>query len=683
MLLAESLNDCSSERQIIRWHSSCHIFRLISYKSYDFTRMGILNKKGSKLQFKLTLQFALFFVAVAAIIFFYFSKKFEEETLEHFRFKARVIQSFLEQNPETFWNKECVVKDKLKELMKLNDAYYLVIEDKEGAVIDAINVNYAESNFYVTTKTSEGISPDKSVYRVKAPITAREMLIGRVFIGFKSKLIATELERKTLLTALFSICILLSGIVFTYFLSAVSFRPITKLISQLDQTSSGDIYSELKNSKKNEIDILTEKVGAVVAELDQSSMQVEKMKKKLSNVFHERIIEIDNEIIQRKTAEKYLKKSEQQFKLLFENAPIGMVLTSINGIIINVNNTFCNTLGFRFEEIVGKPIKNIFTDNNSFQYKPLINIIRENATVDSEAILVRKDGSNIFAIVKSVGISDDKGNPTHSLIQILDITDIRKAQTELTIALEKAKESDRLKSAFLAQMSHEIRTPLNVILPSIPIIGAELGNKDDEMREILRSVENAGKRLHRTIDMILSMSAVQSGNYKPDYTTFNIVEELKVLTSEFKSLAEEKRLKLLFQNTSSNSEVIADKYTVIQIFQNLLGNAVKYTNKGYIKVSVEDSGEGKIVVHVEDSGIGISSKYLNHLFTPFSQEDVGQKRKYEGNGLGLALVKEYVDLNKGTITVQSQKNRGSIFSVILEKNHTPVLVGGQDPAINI
>jgi signal transduction histidine kinase len=103
------------------------------------------------------------------------------------------------------------------------------------------------------------------------------------------------------------------------------------------------------------------------------------------------------------------------------------------------------------------------------------------------------------------------------------------------------------------------------------------------------------------------------------------------------------------------------------VFQNLIGNAVKYTQRGHVKVTIDDYEENKLVVKIEDTGIGMAEKYLKNLFTPFSQEDAGQTRKYEGNGLGLALVKEYVTLNKGQISVQSEKGKGSVFSVVFEK----------------
>jgi signal transduction histidine kinase len=294
------------------------------------------------------------------------------------------------------------------------------------------------------------------------------------------------------------------------------------------------------------------------------------------------------------------------------------------------------------------------------------------SNLDIECTLLKKDGSTIEAVVKSHTLNDQNDKPSKYIMQVLDISDIKDVQNELLLALEKAKESDRLKSAFLAQMSHEIRTPLNVILTSVPILADDIGDADEDTKSILASVDSAGKRLHRTIDMILSMSAIQSGNYNPDFESFNIIEEVKSLTEEFRAITDEKGLKLVFSNGATATEVVADKYTVTQIFQNLIGNAIKYTPEGEVKVLVEDAEKKGVVVKVCDTGIGLSKAYIERMFLPFSQEVVGQKREYEGNGLGLALVKEYVELNKATISVESKKEKGSIFSVTFENAYSMV-----------
>jgi len=140
------------------------------------------------------------------------------------------------------------------------------------------------------------------------------------------------------------------------------------------------------------------------------------------------------------------------------------------------------------------------------------------------------------------------------------------------------------------------------------------------------------------------------------------------MLNEFKSLSEDKRLELKFRNDCKEALIVADRYTVNQVFQNLMNNAIKYTLKGFVEVSVKGLKNNKIRVDITDSGIGMSEEYLHNIFTPFSQEDVGHKRQYEGNGLGLALVKKYIELNHAEISIESKKNNGSVFSVVFDKD---------------
>jgi PAS domain S-box-containing protein len=499
---------------------------------------------------------------------------------------------------------------------------------------------------------------------VVQPIFAQRK-IGQIYVGFNSTEVATELKTKSLLTALFSLSILLVGIIFTYFLSSLSFKPIIKLISALDRKSRDESNTILNDFNNDEVGILAEKINGILIELDQSSFEVENLNRKLEEAFQEKIFELDIEINQRKKTESFLKSSEEQFKLLFENAPIGMVIISRKGIIVNVNNAFCKNVGYDLDEIVGLSVKCLFEDCNS-SFSDADQFLTELNNLDSESVIVRKDKNRIDAVVKSITLMDENNKPSNYMMQILDITGIKQAQKDLITALDKSKESDRLKSAFLAQMSHEIRTPLNVILTAVPILAEDIGDKDEDVKSTLFSVGSAGKRLHRTIDMILSLSAIQSGNYKPNFESFDLVEELKNLTEEFRLITEEKGLKLIFNSDASATEIVADKYTTNQIFQNLINNAIKYTPKGKVTVLIEEGEKEGIIVKVCDTGIGLSEEYIEKLFIPFSQEDVGQKREYEGNGLGLALVKEYVELNRAFISVNSKKNRGSVFSVTFE-----------------
>lgn len=626
-----------------------------------------MRSRSQKLQLKLTIQFALFFIVISSLTFFHFTGKFEDQVMEKYKYKASVFVNFLQQNIHIFNDKKFGDKETAKKLLEINDAVYLVLENSNGEVFDAINMQSAEDNFYVLTKNfKEGISTDENTFRIVNPIYVDGKQLGQIYVGFKSYDDAKILFKNKLLTAFFCLSILLAGIVFTYLLSSMSFKPLTKIINKIELISPS---KDQKNSRKDELGILEDRVNILLSELDKSSSEVELLNKKLHDVFKDKISELNFEINQRKKAEISLQKSEEQFRLVFQNAPIGIVIISPNGRIISVNKSFCDTLGYLREEIIGIPVKNLFEKNDlegfseqqfDFDGKPI-------ADINTQKLLFKKEGAEINVIVKSVSVLDDFGKVKHYVMQMLDISGIKKVQSELYEALNKAEESDRLKSAFLAQMSHEIRTPLNVILTSIPLIADEVSSDDEDLKIILDSVKSAGRRLQRTIDMILSMSSVQSGNYKATFEKFDIILDLQNMIREFKSLSDDKGLQLKLSVNNESAFITADRYTVNQVFQNLINNAIKYTLKGYVEVYVKNLENGKVKIEIRDSGIGMSEEYLEKMFTPFSQEDAGYKREFEGNGLGLALVKKYIELNRAEISVESEKNIGSVFSVVFDK----------------
>lgn len=630
-----------------------------------------MRSRSQKLQLKLTLEFSLFFIIIAGLIYYFTTTKFEDQVIDKYRYKASVFVNYLDQNPQVFLDKKITDKESFAKLLELNDAIYLVVENKSGVVLDAINLEAAEKNYYVLAKKNyEGISKDESIFSIVLPIEVNKDLIGRVYVGFNSNDDAQNLFKNKLLTALFSLLILLAGIVFTYFLSSISFRPLTKIIRKLDTIAIAKSEKGGNNKNKDQLGVLSDRIDIVLSELEKSSSEVESLNKKLHNVFKDKITELNFEINQRKKAEISLQKSEEQFRLVFQNAPIGIVIISPEGKILSVNKSFCDTIGFEREEIIGIPIKYLFEKNDleGFSDETFNNKGIPIADINTEKILLKKEGKEISVIVKSVSVLDEQGKVKHYVMQMIDISQIKQVQHELVEALNKAEESDKLKSAFLAQMSHEIRTPLNVILTSIPLLADEVSSDDEDIKIIFDSVKSAGKRLQRTIDMILNMSSVQSGNYKPTFERFDIVSDIQKMVNEFKSLVDDKGLTLKFTHFEAESFITADRYTVNQVFQNLINNAIKYTLKGYVEVYVKNLNDKKIKVEIRDSGIGMSQDYLEKMFTPFSQEDVGHKREFEGNGLGLALVKKYLELNRAEITVESEKNIGSVFSVIFDNN---------------
>lgn len=244
---------------------------------------------------------------------------------------------------------------------------------------------------------------------------------------------------------------------------------------------------------------------------------------------------------------------------------------------------------------------------------------------------------------------------------------LEKHTEEIIAAKEEAENANKLKTEFLAQMSHEIRTPINTILSFSSLVKSEFQKEaNEELDEYFISMSNAGKRIIRTIDLILNMSELQTESFKPIKRSINLCSDiLGNLLNEYKILAHEKGLKLDLTNNAKYCTVNADEYTMNQIFANLIDNAIKYTVKGEVNIRIYNE-DNFLIICVADTGIGISPEYLERLFTPFLQEDNGYSRKFEGNGLGLSLVKKYCELNDAEIKIESQKGSGTEVFVIFD-----------------
>lgn len=296
------------------------------------------------------------------------------------------------------------------------------------------------------------------------------------------------------------------------------------------------------------------------------------------------------------------------------------------------------------------------------QKKELLDEITERTRIENELLEIK---GNLETLVDERTIDLNKANERLKN----EIVKIKAVEDELRIAKEKAEESCRLKTEFLEQMSHEIRSPINTMLNFISLIKEEFHSPlGEDMKFSFNAIDSSSRRIIRTIDMILSMSEIKTGSFECNYKKINIEKEvLNNLANEFSSLAALKHLKLSIISNTEIPLIIGDLHSVNQIFVNLVDNAIKYTNHGEINIQLYKADNGSLCVDVSDSGIGMSKEFLEKLFTPFSQEEQGYRRRFEGNGLGLALVKKYCEFNNAVIIVKSKKNVGSTFSVMFKE----------------
>lgn len=358
-------------------------------------------------------------------------------------------------------------------------------------------------------------------------------------------------------------------------------------------------------------------------------------------------------------------------KEILIKAPLGIIIFDKTGNPVYHNRTY--------EEMWGVG-QNLISNYNLFEddrlrsmgvLNQILQIFEEKKTLFFEgyydSLLEQGKGYSIWVESTVLPILNNKNEVEFIVIIHKDNSDIKLAEEEIKIAKTKAEEANRLKDAFLQNLSHEIRTPINAIIGFGEIIADFVKDKLDKSDyELLSSFLAGIKRLHRTLTQILEISQIDTGNYQINIEPVSLRDEIEKVIRELKSEIEQKNLEVVLNLDDTHNMILADKPALNRILTNLLENAVKFTHKGYIKIETYPNyNETLLFCSIKDTGIGISEEYLDHIFEPFSQEEHGFNRPYEGSGLGLALTKKYLDLINSSITVDSIKGVGSTFTFTL------------------
>jgi len=276
-----------------------------------------------------------------------------------------------------------------------------------------------------------------------------------------------------------------------------------------------------------------------------------------------------------------------------------------------------------------------------------------------ESVLVHKSGEEI-QIEMSSSLTTWKGVQAQ-IVSFRDVYERKKYELELVEAKRKAEESDRLKSAFLANMSHEIRTPMNGILGFTSLL-MEPDLTGEQQQNYIEIIRESGDRMLNTVNDIIEISKIETGQISISFKKVNINEQLEYLCNFFKPEIEEKglELKIIEKLPADQSTIMTDVLKINSILTNLIKNAIKYSKTGSIHLSCKQH-DNHLLFTIKDNGIGIPQNRIDAIFDRFVQADITDKRAYEGSGLGLAITKSYVEMLGGEIWVESVQGNGSTF----------------------
>ena len=367
-------------------------------------------------------------------------------------------------------------------------------------------------------------------------------------------------------------------------------------------------------------------------------------------------------------------------------------ITDLEENLIFVNDAFLQTYGYREEDILGRNIAVVRASREGTATAGGILPGTREGGWHGEVLNRRKDGSEFPIELWTSVVHDDTGQPLAYVGVARDISDRRQSEEALIAAKERAERSDRLKDAFIANISHEVRTPLNIILGYVGLIGESIAERGDETEQVYyESVQRGAQRLMRTVDMILSISRLQVGDIETQPVRLDLARLTREIVHDYQSAAQKKGIALHYDHDGSDAAVLADEHCLMQSLHNLMDNALKYTPEGSITVRVGRGTDDTVHARIIDTGVGISEEYLPTVFQPYTQEDTGYSRGYEGIGLGLSLVKRYAELNHAKVELASEKGRGTTASLLFPHADRLVLAAeggaasdsGQKPPLSV
>jgi PAS domain S-box-containing protein len=373
------------------------------------------------------------------------------------------------------------------------------------------------------------------------------------------------------------------------------------------------------------------------------------------------------DITERKRIEREMQLAEKQYRSLFEHSQHMICIHDLDGTLLSINPSGAHTVGYEPEEIIGKNIRRFFFQDKTGEYEEYMQKIRANGSVQGSLRLTVKGNLPTVWMYNNILISGHDGKP-FVLSSNVDITQRVEMEKELRNAKRLAEEALAMKDRFVANISHELRTPMNAIVGFTELLIKT--NLNSDQQEYTRAVHTASNNLTTMINDVLDLAKIEAGKIEFEARPFSVSTIISDTVRLLSQQASQKHV-LLEWNCAENvpAYLLGDDLRLTQILINLAGNAIKFTEKGFVRIECSVHADELDAVllkfDIEDSGIGIPPEKLEHIFEPFTQASAESNRKYGGTGLGLTIVQELTELQGGNVSVKSALRLGSCFTVLI------------------
>jgi two-component system sensor histidine kinase/response regulator len=524
---------------------------------------------------------------------------------------------------------------------KDEDIMYIVIHDAQGNLVTSqyASINYRSPRIKVIlaglSKESElediirAIRHKEAITELSVPIVTGTYTIGKVTICMSRHNIQQQIVKTVLFVLLLNVMVAtaLAAVVFVVSRQII-FEPITELAHAIARLAKGDLSTRIAFKATGEVQVLLEGFNQMAEDLDKTTVSKDY---------------VDN---------------------IIKSMTNSLIVVSPENKIIRTNTATCMLLSYEEKELVGRPVETIFGGSRLGKNPWVKTMLSENHVSNIEETYLTKNNQEI-PVLLSASVMYDANKAIRGIVYVAqDITERKRAEESLKKAKEEAESANRAKSIFLANMSHEIRTPMNAILGF-----SQLMQRDPTVtarqRQQLDTINRSGEHLLALINDILEMSKIEAGRVTLNPTAFDLHALLDDLEMMFRVRTDAKNLQFSVERIGEVPRFVeTDEGKLRGVFINLLGNAVKFTQKGGIILRVrarhEETKGLRLLAEVEDTGPGIAAEDMPWLFHHFEQTQTGRKAG-TGTGLGLAISREFVRLMGGDMSVSSQLGRGSLF----------------------